>query len=110
MATKAKVKTVYVADKPVVDEFGEVAKVLVIVAGSIVGGIVALTMIWQFIHWAATPDLGSIDGRLSSISQRVDSLYFMQQTSTAITSSGTIIPSGSVCDYTKGLTTCHPLP
>jgi putative transposon-encoded protein len=106
MAAKAKTKTVYVSAKPVVDEFGEVAKVLVIVAGSIVGGIVALIMIWQFIHWAARPDLGSIEDSLSLISQRVDSLYFTQQTSTG--NAGTIsIPNGYVCDFGHAIATCR---
>lgn len=107
MATKTNTKTVYVQSKPAVDEFGEIAKGIVIAIGCIAGGIVALTMIWQFIHWAATPDLTSINEKLSYIDQRVSNLNY-PPTSTTV---GTVnVPMGSACEYANGLIACHPQP
>jgi hypothetical protein len=111
------------APVPQKDEFGEVAKALVIAVGSIAGAVVALVMIWQFIHWAATPDfselkdkLGYIEDTVNSTNMRVGEIARQQQTNNSTSSAvGTFVPGTSAtvlpmqgCRYTDQYTvTCN---
>ena len=85
----AKAKSI--SEKPD-DNFGEVAKVIVMAFGGLIAIAVVLVLAWNFIHWAAAPDLSLVDDRLGRIENSIEALKFpreappfkMSGTSTAI--------------------------